>query len=198
MIRHNREFLKLWGGQTISEIGSRITREGLPLTAAFVLDATPADMGILAATGGASVLLFSLAAGMMADRVKRRPLMIATDLGRAAVLLSIPLLALAHQLRMVHLIAVAACAGVLTVLFDVAYQSYLPSVVSADELFEGNRLLAISELDGRDCGTAAYGRAGTGDLGPDGDFAGCSVVCRIGAISVCYPGQGASSPNLVR
>ena len=101
-------------------------------------------MGILAATGGASVLLFSLAAGMMADRVKRRPLMIATDLGRAAVLLSIPLLALAHQLRMVHLIAVAACAGVLTVLFDVAYQSYLPSVVSADELFEGNRLLAIS------------------------------------------------------
>jgi predicted MFS family arabinose efflux permease len=136
--------LKLWIGQTISGIGSRITREGLPLTAVIVLGATPAQMGILSATGGASVLLFSLWAGMIVDRVRRKPVMIAADVGRALLLTSVPVLALMHVLSMAHLIAVAACTGVLTVLFDVAYQSYLPSLVGPDDLFEGNRLLSIS------------------------------------------------------
>jgi predicted MFS family arabinose efflux permease len=101
-------------------------------------------MGILSATGGASVLLFSLWAGVIVDRVRRRPVMIAADFGRALLLTAIPILALMHVLSIRHLIAIAAGAGVLTVLFDVAYQSYLPSLVGADELFEGNRLLSIS------------------------------------------------------
>jgi MFS family permease len=141
--RH-REFLELWIGQTISGIGSRITREGVPLTAVLVLGATPLQMGILSATGGASVLLFSLWAGIIVDRVRRRPVMIAADLGRALLLALIPIFALLHVLSIAHLIAIAAAAGVLTVLFDVAYQSYLPSLVAAEELFEGNRLLSIS------------------------------------------------------
>jgi predicted MFS family arabinose efflux permease len=101
-------------------------------------------MGILAATGGASVLVFSLWAGIVVDRVRRRPVMIAADLGRAVLLGCIPVLALLHVLSIAHLIGIAACTGVLTVLFDVAYQSYLPSLVEAAELFEGNRLLSIS------------------------------------------------------
>jgi len=101
-------------------------------------------MGILSATGGASVLLFGLWAGILVDRVRRRPVMIAADLGRALLLIAIPILAVMHMLSIAHLIAIAACAGVLTVLFDVAYQSYLPSLVGQDELFEGNRLLSIS------------------------------------------------------
>jgi predicted MFS family arabinose efflux permease len=101
-------------------------------------------MGILAATGGASVLLFSLWAGIIVDRVRRRPIMIAADLGRALLLTCIPILALMHVLSIAHLIAIAACTGVLTVLFEVAYQSYLPSLVDSDDLFEGNRLLSIS------------------------------------------------------
>lgn len=101
-------------------------------------------MGILAATGGASVLLFSLWAGIIVDRVRRRPVMIASDLGRALLLSCIPILALMHVLTIAHLIAIAAATGVLTVLFDVAYQSYLPSLVGQDDLFEGNRLLSIS------------------------------------------------------
>ncbi len=101
-------------------------------------------MGILSATGSASVLLFSLAAGVIVDRIRRRPVMIIADLGRAVLLTSIPVLALSHSLSMIHLILVAACAGVLTVLFDVAYQSYLPSLVGSDDLLEGNRLLSIS------------------------------------------------------
>jgi len=90
------------------------------------------------------VLLFSLWAGIIVDRVRRRPVMIAADLGRALLLCAVPVLALLHVLSIAHLIAVAACTGVLTVLFEVAYQSYLPSLVDPDELFEGNRLLSIS------------------------------------------------------
>jgi predicted MFS family arabinose efflux permease len=101
-------------------------------------------MGILSATGGASVLLFSLWAGLIVDRVRRRPVMIAADLGRALLLSSIPAFALMHVLTIMHLIAVAALTGVLTVLFEVAYQSYLPSLVGQDDLFQGNRLLSIS------------------------------------------------------
>jgi predicted MFS family arabinose efflux permease len=101
-------------------------------------------MGRLAAVGGASVLLFSLAAGVIVDRGSRRSIMIVADLGRAVLLLSVPILALTHSLRLAHLIVVAAAAGVLTVLFEVAYQSYLPSLVQPPDLLEGNRLLSLS------------------------------------------------------
>ena len=101
-------------------------------------------MGILSAIGSASVLLFSLSAGVIADRVKRRPIMLAADFGRALLLLAIPVLASLHLLAISHLIGIAALAGILTVLFDVAYQSYLPSLVGSENLLEGNRLLSIS------------------------------------------------------
>jgi len=131
-------------GQTISQIGSRVTREGIPYTAVLVLGASPEGMGRLAAVGSAAVLLFSLAAGVIVDRTSRRTIMIGADLGRALLLGAVPILALTHALRMSHLITVAALAGVLTVLFDVAYQSYLPSLVAEEDLFEGNRLLTLS------------------------------------------------------
>ena len=90
------------------------------------------------------MLLFSLWAGLIVDRVRRRPVMIAADLGRAVLLGLIPIFALRHLLSIPLLIAIAAFTGVLTVLFDVAYQTYLPSLVGQHELFEGNRLLSIS------------------------------------------------------
>ncbi len=138
------DFLKLWTGQTISELGSRITREGLPLTAVLVLGAQPAQMGFLAATGAASVLLFGLIAGVWADRIKRRPILITADVLRAALLATIPAAAFAHRLSMGQLYLVIALAGFCTVFFDVAYQSYLPSLVERGELLEGNSKLAQS------------------------------------------------------
>jgi MFS family permease len=102
-------------------------------------------MGILSAVGSASVLFFSLAAGVVADRFRRQPVMIAADLGRALLLAMVPTLALLHRLSITHLIAIAACTGVLSVLFDVAYQSYLPALAAPEDLFEGNRFLALSE-----------------------------------------------------
>ncbi|HLG97055.1 MAG TPA: MFS transporter [Bryobacteraceae bacterium] len=139
------DFLKLWVGQTVSELGSRITREGLPLTAVLVLGAGPAQMGLLAATGAASVLLFGLVAGLWTDRLKRRPILIAADLLRAAVLAAIPLAAWAHRISMPQLYGAIAVAGLGTVFFDVAYQSYLPSLVRREELVEGNSKLAQSD-----------------------------------------------------
>jgi MFS family permease len=140
----NPDFIKLWTGQTISELGSRITREGIPLTAVLVLHAGTVQMGFLSALGAAAVLVFGLVAGVWVDRLRRRPILVAADLGRAAVLASIPAAAVAGVLAMGQLYAVAALAGVLTVFFDIAYQSYLPALVAGDQILEGNSKLAMS------------------------------------------------------
>jgi len=138
------DFVKLWIGQAISEIGSRITIVALPLIAVLILKARPFQMGMLAGIGGFASLIFGLAAGLCVDRLRRRPILIVTDLGRAAVLGSIPLAAVFGILRMQQIYAVVAVAGILTVLFDVAYQSYLPSLVERDQILEGNSKLAFS------------------------------------------------------
>ena len=109
----DREFLKLWSGQTISQVGSRITRDGLPYTAVLMLHAGPMQMGLLAALGGIAALVAGPVAGVLADRYRRRPILIWADLGRAAVLSVIPLAAATHQLQFWHLYLATALAGAL-------------------------------------------------------------------------------------
>lgn len=140
----DREFLKLWSGQTVSQVGSRITRDGLPYTAVLMLHAGPMQMGLLAALGGIAALVSGPVAGVLADRYRRRPILIWADVGRAAVLSVIPIAAAMHQLQFWHLYLATALAGALTILFDSAYQSYLPTLVRPDQLLEGNRKLALS------------------------------------------------------
>lgn len=140
----NADFLKLWVGHTISELGSHITGGGLPLLAVITLGATPFQMGLLGAVGSAPALLFSLFAGVWVDRLRRKPLMIAADLGRALLLLSIPLAAAAGVLGMVQLYAITVLVGILSLLFSVAYVAYLPTLVERDHLVEGNSKLAFS------------------------------------------------------
>ncbi len=139
------DFRKLWAAQTVSQFGSRITREGLPLAANLVLGVGPGPMSLLATAGLVPVLLVSLFAGVWVDRLRRRPLLIAADLGRAALLLSIPVAAVLGALRIEQLYVVAALAGVLTVIFDVADQSYLPTLVGRTQIMEGNSKLATTE-----------------------------------------------------
>ena len=88
----DRDFLKLWGGQAISKIGSTITSVGMPLTAALVLGASPLQMGFLAGASGAGVLVFGLFAGASADRLPP-PHHDSADLARAALLVTIPIAA---------------------------------------------------------------------------------------------------------
>jgi predicted MFS family arabinose efflux permease len=155
--RVQKDFAKLWAGQTVSEVCSRITREGLPLTALLTLHANAAQMGVLSAISSAAVLVFSLGAGVVVDRWKKRPMMIAADLGRAGLLGLVPLASFTRTLSMAVLMLVAALAGILTVLFDVAYQSYLPVLVKSEELLESNRRLSISSSGAEMLGPALAG-----------------------------------------
>ena len=139
------DFLKLWAGQAISQVGSWITLVGVPLTAVLLLKASPLQMGILSGVSAAAILLFGLFAGAWADRLRRRPILICADLGRALILVSIPLAVMTGRLTMAHLYLVAASTAILTVFFDVSYQAYLPSLVSAGNILEGNSKMALSE-----------------------------------------------------
>src|SRR6266704_6466646 len=141
----NSDFVKLWLGQTVSHFGSGITGIALPLTAVLILAATPAQMGILGALDGVSVLVIGLLAGVWVDRVRRRTVLIATDLGRAFILSTIPLAALLGVLRIGQLYIVAALAGMLTVIFTVASSAYVPSLIPHESLIEGNSKLGMSD-----------------------------------------------------
>ncbi len=139
------DFLKLWAGQAVSQIGSWITLVGIPMTAALLLKASPLQMGFLNGAGAGSILVFGLFAGAWADRLRRRPILIWTDLGRAAILGTVPMAVAFGRLTMGHLYVVTALTAVLTVFFDVSYQAYLPSLVSAENILEGNSKMALSE-----------------------------------------------------
>jgi MFS family permease len=151
------DFLKLWAGQTVSQFGSQITLLALPLVAALTLEATPAQMGLLGAVEFAPFLILSLFAGVWVDRLPRRPILIAADLGRAVALLAIPVAAWTGALQMELLYAVALITGSLTVFFDVAYQSFLPALVRRDELVGSNSKLEVSRSVAQIAGPGAAG-----------------------------------------
>jgi MFS family permease len=138
------DFMKLWAGQTISLLGSSVTMLALPLTAVLVLEATPAQMGILEAVGALPSLLLGLFAGAWADRHRRRPILIAADVGRAVLLSLIPVAALLNLLRIGHLYLVSFLVSALGLFFGVAYGPFILSLIGRERLVEGNSKLAIS------------------------------------------------------
>ena len=141
------DFLKLWIGETISDFGDQITLLAIPLTAVIVLSASPFEMGLLAAAGTLPTALFSLPAGVWVDRLPRRPILIAADVGRALVLATIPIAFVLGVLGLPLLYAVAFVAGTLSVFFVVAYQSYLPALVGPTQLVDANgRMNASSSV----------------------------------------------------
>ena len=141
--RHG-DFLKLWTGETISQFGTQISQLAIPLTAILVLDASAFEVASLGTVYFLPFLLFTLPAGVWIDRLRRRPILIVSDLGRAAVLASIPIAYFADALTLGQLYVAAFVAGSLTVTFDVSYQSYLPSLVRRDQLVSGNSALEVS------------------------------------------------------
>lgn len=139
------EFMKLWLGQTISEFGSRISRAGISLIAVITLTASPNQMGLLTAAASVPVLLFGLFAGVWVDRLRRRPILIAMDLGRMALLLTIPAAALTGHLSMGLLYVVLAALSVMGLIFQNAYHAYLPSLVEREHVVEANSRLSTSD-----------------------------------------------------
>ncbi|HEX8112505.1 MAG TPA: MFS transporter, partial [Kofleriaceae bacterium] len=138
------DFVKLWSAQSISLLGTQITTLALPLTAILLLHATPVQVGLLASMQYLPFLLVTLPAGAIVDRRRRLPVLIATDLGRAVLLAAIPLAVWLGHLELWLLYPVAFGVGVLSVFFDVAHQSYLPSIVDGEQLVEGNTKLQLS------------------------------------------------------
>jgi len=135
------DFLKLWAGQTISLFGSQITALALPLTAVLTLQATPSQMGTLRATHSASAMLAGLFAGVWADRLRRRPILIGTDLGFAVLAGSIPVAAFLGLLRIEQLYLVQFFSGILAIFSDVTHMAFLPSLAQRHQLVEANSKL---------------------------------------------------------
>ncbi len=137
-------FRRVWAAQTVSLLGSEVTALALPLTAALALHATPWQMGLLSAAARVPFLLLSLPAGVWIDRTARRPWMLGSDVGRALLLLSVPIAAALHHLTLGHLYVVALGVGALNVLFDLAYIAFMPTLVPREQLLTSNSRLQLS------------------------------------------------------
>jgi len=140
----NADFRKLWAGQTISELGSVVTRTAVPLVAVLVLAAGPLQMAFLVVSASLAVLLVGLFAGAWVDRLRRGPILIWTDAVRAVLLFSIPAAYLGGVLRIEQLYLVVFLEGCLGALFRAAYPAYVPSLIGVDRVVEGNSKLATS------------------------------------------------------
>lgn len=148
----NLDFLKLWSGQTISVFGSMIGGTALSFTAILFLQASPMQMALLSTMQLIPGFLAGLFAGAWVDRLRRRPMMIAVDISRAIVMATIPVAALIGILRIGQLYIVALVVSILSIIFELAYQAYLPTLVGKQHVVEGNSKLtasaAVSEFGG--------------------------------------------------
>ncbi len=153
----NRDFVRLWTAETISQFGTQVSLLAIPLVAVILLGATPFEVALLGTVEFAPFILFSLPAGAWVDRLRRRPILILGDLGRAVSLASIPIAYLLGGLTIWQLYIVGFINGTLTVFFDVAYMSYLPSLVERDQLVDGNGKLEVSRTIAQTAGPAISG-----------------------------------------
>ena len=142
---HHLDFRRLWIGETVSQFGTQVTFLALPLVAILVVHASTFEVGLLTALDTVGFLIVGLPAGAWVDRMRFRSVLIVNDLLRAAALGSIPATYAFDALTIGQLYVVAVVAGVCTVFFDVAYQSYLPELVERSALVEGNAKLQASE-----------------------------------------------------
>jgi MFS family permease len=150
-------FRRLWFGQTVSEFGSQVTTLALPLAAVLVLHASTFQVGLLTTTGFAAFLLIGLPAGVWVDRVRRKPVMIAADIGRALALASVPVAYGLGALTLVQLYVVTFIVGVATVFFDVAYMSLVPGLVGRQHVAEANAKLQATVSLAQVSGPSAAG-----------------------------------------
>ena len=157
----DRSFAILWAGQAVSDLGSAVTSIALPLLAVIALRASPAQVGALQAAAGAAVMVVTLPAGVLVDRVSGRAVMIVCDVGRAVLLSSIPVAAAVGALALAQLYVVASVSAGLTVMFGLAHHSFYPRLLDDDQLVGGNSRIAWTEsaarVAGPACGALAVG-----------------------------------------
>ncbi len=134
----------MWSGETVSLVGDQFAALAFPLTAVLILHVTAAQMGLLQALANVPFLILGLLAGVWADRYRRRRLMILSDVSRAVLALSVPVAFLLGLLSLDLLYVVTFAIGTFTVVFDISYQAYLPSLVGREQLTEANGKLQAS------------------------------------------------------
>ncbi|HEX5239464.1 MAG TPA: MFS transporter [Candidatus Limnocylindrales bacterium] len=140
----NAAFVRLWAAATISDVGSFVTRTALPLAAIYVLKAGPLEIAALRGLEFVGYLLVGLIAGAWVDRLLRRPIMIGADLGRALLLGSIPIAAIAGGLSLPQLLLVTFFAATLSTSFNTASTAYLPTIIPTERLIRANSALSAS------------------------------------------------------
>ncbi len=140
-----RDFLRLWAAQTVSDFGGRITREGLPIMAVVTLAASPGELGVLAAVGSAAMLIVGLTAGDFVDHTRRRGILIGADLIRAGVLITVPIAAWMGWLTIWQVYVTAGLVAAMSVLFAIADHAYLPSLVGKPLVLDANAKIGATE-----------------------------------------------------
>ncbi|WBQ05701.1 MFS transporter [Kribbella sp. CA-293567] len=175
----HRDFRALWFGQSVSSVGDQVSAFVLPTIAVLTLHASSVQVGALSAVGTVAYPCLGLFAGVLMDRVRRRRAMIVIDAARLFIYGSLPVAAALGALSLAHLFVVAALAGVCTVLFDVAYQSHLPSVLRGDSLAQGNTRLEMSGAVARFAGPPLGGvlLQGLGVVRKEHGFSGVTRSC---------------------
>jgi MFS family permease len=153
------DFMRLWVGQTVSEAGTQVSQLAVPTVAILLLHATPFQVGLLTALEFLPFPVLGLIAGVYADRLRRRPLMIISDLGRMVALVTIPIAFSLGILRIEQLYVIGLVVGVFNVFFGISYQSYLPALIDRADLVEGNSKLEVSRSTAQLAGPAIAGAA---------------------------------------
>ncbi|MDE2800687.1 MAG: MFS transporter [Gemmatimonadota bacterium] len=180
LARSNSDFAKLWGGVTISDLGSSVTNLALPLVAVITLQVGAKEMGFLNAATHLPVLLFALLAGVWIDRAKRKPILVASAFGQGLVIGLVPAAALVGWLSIELLYIVAFISGTLAMIYVLASTSFLPSIVKREDLVEGNARLQLS--------TSTTNVAGPGAAGYLVDILGAPLAILVDSISYFLSG----------
>jgi MFS family permease len=153
----SRDFRLLLVGQTTSQLGAQISGVAIPLLAVLELDATALEVGLIGASSTVAFAVIGLPAGAWVDTWRRRPILISSDLARMVLLATIPIAALFGVLSIAQLVVVSLLAGFARVFFDVAYQSYVPSVIGKDRVLAGNSAMEMIRASGQVVGPGLGG-----------------------------------------
>jgi Na+/melibiose symporter-like transporter len=190
----NRTFLLLWTGQSVGELGARITTVVVPLLAANSLHASAFQISLLTSFAWLPYLFVSLPAGILADRCDHRKLMVACDLGRFLLMGSVPLVALGWEVHLWYLYVVVTASGTLSVLFGVVYHSRLPAVVKKHHLVDGTAKLETSRELAEFTGPALAGFL-VDVVGASRAFLGNSLAYFVSAVTLFFMGASDERPE---
>jgi len=143
---HNQDFLKFWAGETLSLFGTQVTNLALPLTAVLIFKASAQAVGLLKFLQLAPYLFLALIFGVLVDRGRRKPIMLAANLVRMLLIALVPVLAHYHHLSITGLLVISCAVGIFSVLFDVSWMAFVPALVrDAKHYVEANQKLGVTQ-----------------------------------------------------